>query len=274
MPVLKKQNCSQNFLDEGQYSRNGILRYEKIFGHTFVSTGGFSTTDEFCGNLPLKPGMKVLDIGCGTGGSAFYLARKYGVEVLGIDLSQNMLDIANEHKAEMEESVQNLVKFRFLDATKAVFPSDHFDMMYSRDAIMHIADKDKLYTNVFKWLKPKGFVLVSEYINGPNNPNHPEDYIKYLINRGYQLETLQGYADVLTRSGFENVEKVDLSKKFISILNQEMKTFQGMKADFEKEFSANDYTDLMEGWKIKIVRINAGDQAWGLFKAVKPVETL
>ena len=37
--------------------------------------------------------MKVLDIGCGTGGSAFYMAEKYGVHVLGVDLSQNMLDI-------------------------------------------------------------------------------------------------------------------------------------------------------------------------------------
>ena len=40
--------------------------------------------------------MKVLDIGCGTGGSAFYMAEKYGVHVLGVDLSQNMLDIGKK----------------------------------------------------------------------------------------------------------------------------------------------------------------------------------
>ena len=51
--------------------------------------------------LKLSPGMKVLDIGFGTGGSAFYMAKHYGVEVLGVDLSQNMLDIANEHKLEL-----------------------------------------------------------------------------------------------------------------------------------------------------------------------------
>ena len=51
--------------------------------------------------------MKVLDIGCGTGGSAFYMAKHYGVEVLGVDLSQNMLDIANEHKHKLFDEKVN-----------------------------------------------------------------------------------------------------------------------------------------------------------------------
>ena len=42
--------------------------------------------------------MKVLDIGCGTRGSAFYMAEKYGVQVLGVDLSQNMLDIGKNYE--------------------------------------------------------------------------------------------------------------------------------------------------------------------------------
>ena len=92
--------------------------------------------------------MRVLDIGCGTGGSAFFMAKNYGVEVLGIDLSDNMLAIANEHKRGMSNEVQNLVSFRFLDATLALFPAEHFDVVYSRDAIMHIADKEPLYKKV------------------------------------------------------------------------------------------------------------------------------
>ena len=44
MGPLNAANCEREFLDDGQYQRNGILRYEKIFGKTFVSTGGESTT--------------------------------------------------------------------------------------------------------------------------------------------------------------------------------------------------------------------------------------
>ena len=55
--------------------RNGILRYEAIFGRTFVSVGGQTSTEEFVARLGLQPGMRVLDIGCGIGGSAFLMAR-------------------------------------------------------------------------------------------------------------------------------------------------------------------------------------------------------
>merc|ERR1712021_312498 len=115
----EKQKMLQQWLDQNQYTRKGILRYEAIFGRTYVSVGGETTTSEFVTQLGLQPGMKVLDIGCGTGGSAFYMARKFQADVHGIDLSDNMLAVAYEHKATMPENVKNLVSFRFLDATMA-----------------------------------------------------------------------------------------------------------------------------------------------------------
>ena len=44
MGFKSNENCSPEFLDAGQYQKNGILRYERIFGETFVSTGGEKTT--------------------------------------------------------------------------------------------------------------------------------------------------------------------------------------------------------------------------------------
>ena len=49
----EKENCTQDFLNAGQYKRNGILRYERVFGHTFVSTGGLATTKVKNNNLQI-----------------------------------------------------------------------------------------------------------------------------------------------------------------------------------------------------------------------------
>lgn len=64
---------------------------------------------DFLLRMGLHPGMRVLDVGCGTGGSAFYMARHYGVHVHGVDLSTNMIDIAIDRLNREEKYMQSMV---------------------------------------------------------------------------------------------------------------------------------------------------------------------
>ena len=86
MSLLQADPSSKpKFDNNGQYSRTSILRYEKIFGEHYISTGGAETTDNLCRRLgsSLRPGVRVLDVGSGIGGAAFHLARTYGAKVTG-----------------------------------------------------------------------------------------------------------------------------------------------------------------------------------------------
>ncbi|XP_067103955.1 phosphoethanolamine methyltransferase isoform X1 [Osmerus mordax] len=254
----------QQFLDNQQYTRRGILRYEKMFGAGYVSTGGPSTTKEFVDLLNLKPGQKVLDIGCGIGGGNFYMAKNFGVEVLGIDLSANMVDIAVERAA--AEKISS-VDFEVADATKRSFPEGSFDVVYSRDTILHIDNKLALFKRFHSWLKPGGQLLISDYCCG-EKPWTPQ-FEQYVKQRGYILYTPPQYEKFIEQAGFSSLRAEDRTAQFIHVIKMELERAATLKDEFIEEFSEEDYLAIVNGWREKLQRCNSGDQRWGLFHATK-----
>ncbi|XP_074645106.1 uncharacterized protein LOC141914452 [Tubulanus polymorphus] len=255
------------FLDGQQYTRQGILRYEKIFGHHFVSTGGIETTKEFLPMLNLQPGQKVLDVGVGIGGSAFLMVDDYDCEVLGIDLSGNMISIGIERVNE-ERAENTKVLFEVVDATKVQYPENEFDVIYSRDTILHIPDKHALFSSFLKWLKPGGKLLITDYCC--SDGTHSEQFQKYVKQRGYTLLSPAAYGKVLEEVGFVNVKAEDRTQMFVDVLKNEVAKTENIKDEFIKEFSESDYLYIVDGWKEKITRASDnGNQRWGLFYAEK-----
>uniref|UniRef100_A0A8C1WI77 phosphoethanolamine N-methyltransferase n=1 Tax=Cyprinus carpio TaxID=7962 RepID=A0A8C1WI77_CYPCA len=256
----------QEFLDNQQYTRRGILRYEKMFGSGYVSTGGISTTKvrdtEYIGSYIFRGGIK----------KNFYFLKRYslsidftfGVEVLGMDLSSNMVEIA------MERAVKEklpLVQFEVSDATKRKFPDSTFDVVYSRDTILHIRDKLDLFRKFYSWLKPGGKLLISDYCCG-EKPWSPA-FQDYVNQRGYILYTPQRYGQFLSEVGFSDVHSEDRTEQFIQVIKAELQRAGEMKEEFIQEFSQEDYDAVINGWAKKLQRCETGDQRWGLFYATK-----
>ncbi|XP_072013647.1 uncharacterized protein [Amphiura filiformis] len=257
----------QKFLDSRQYTRNSILSYEKVFGDGYVSTGGPETTEAFVAMLNLKSGQRVLDVGCGIGGGDFYMAKQYGADVVGMDLSTNMIEIA------MERVVHNnglKVQFEMADVTKRNYPPETFDVVYSRDTILHIKDKPVLFKKFLTWLKPGGKLLISDYCCG--EPPHSEAFDKYVAQRGYTLCTPPEYGKLIEAAGFVNVKAEDRSWQFTDMLTKEKKWLHENKETFLKDHSEADYQGLMDGWTNKLVRVDSGNQKWGLIYAEKAAQ--
>lgn len=261
----KDYTTFQQYLDQSRYSYTHILRYERIFGKDFVSTGGIGTTQEVCEKIKVKPGERILDVGCGIGGSAFHFVQKYKGSVVGFDLSENMIEIARNRNKDYR--IPN-IEFLVADALKIDYEANSFDVVYSRDTILHIPPKKLLFSQFYKWLKPGGRLLITDYCCGPYEKHSP-DFKSYVAERGYTMLTVDDYAQVLNDVGFKQVQGVDKTEHFLTILKSELETFEGEKDDFIKKFSEKDYKDISEGWKDKLERSKYGDQRWGLFIAQK-----
>ncbi|KAK9830089.1 hypothetical protein WJX72_009725 [[Myrmecia] bisecta] len=256
----------RHFLDGKQYSMTGILRYERIFGSGFVSTGGLETTKDFVSQLGLQAGQRVLDVGCGIGGGDFYMASEYGVYVHGIDLSVNMVLIALERAAAVPGGSK--VSFEIADCTTSEARPESYDAVYSRDTILHIQDKPALFARLFKLLKPGGKLLISDYCRSETEPS--EQFASYIQQRGYNLCSVPAYGQILRDAGFTDVKAEDRTWQFEKSLRRELEQAKADKATFVKDFSQEDYDAIVNGWQDKLVRVADGEQRWGLFIGTKP----
>lgn len=262
-------NTAPKFDNAGQYARDSILRYEWIFGSGYVSTGGPETTDRLCRILgeseTLRPGVRVLDVGSGLGGAAFHLAEKYGAVVTGIDLADEMIAITRE-RADSEHTPDG-VRFILGDVLDADLPLEGYEVVWSRDAFMHVPDKPRLYNRLRDLLAPGGHLVVTDYARraGPAS----DDFETYVKNTRYHLIDRETYAKVLEDAGYRNVQVRDASDDFHDIMEREKNRMAETRERFLARFPSSDYDYLVSRWEMKQRFIKNGDFKWFIIHAVK-----
>ena len=106
---------------------------------------------------------KVLDAGCGVGGSSIYLAKKHGCQVIGITLSakQQASAQSNAQKA----GVDQLTRFEQQDFACTTFPDQSFDVVWTLESVVHADDKKVFLKEAFRLLKPGGRLIMG-FITG------------------------------------------------------------------------------------------------------------
>ena len=133
-------------------------------------TRGRAATIELARRAALTPGLNVLDVGCGLGGSARYLASEHGCRVTGIDLTKEYVDAANA-LAELV-GMKDLVTFHQASALDLPFPDGSFDAVWTQHVQMNIADKRAFYGQIARVLRPRGRLLFHDVFQGPGGALH------------------------------------------------------------------------------------------------------
>ena len=250
-----------------QYSLTGIYRYEWIFGPGFLGYGEPQVTREIIDQMQWAPGTRVLDVGSGLGGPAFLMASEYQARVTGVDLTQQIVDIAAKRQEE-----QGIAGVSFLqgDVHQLSWDGGAFDVIWSRETLLHVPDKDALFRKFYHWLAPGGAVMITDYARRVGRGS--DKFESYIQESGYPLEELEPYGDHIRQAGFEQVIIQDQTDYLISILQDQLHKLDSRKQEFVNTFSEEDFEYLRSRWQLKLDCCQDGDMRWGWFSARRPLK--
>ena len=151
------------------YPDHLIALLEAVWGEGFMSPGGPAEVGRVIGGNEIR-GAKVLDIGCGAGGGPITLAEAQGVAyVTGIDVEDAVLERARALVA--ARGLTDRIGLVKVAPGPLPFPGETFDLVFSKDSIVHIRDKHALMAEVIRVLKPGGWFLASDWLIGSDSPS-------------------------------------------------------------------------------------------------------
>lgn len=194
--------------------------------------GGLKASRELIELCHLSKGKYVLDVGCGVGITACYIAKRYDCKVVGVDICERMIDWSNR-KAK-REGVVDRVEFRVADAQQLPFDDTLFDVVICESVTAFVEDKQRAVSEYVRVTKPGGYIGLNEaaWIKAPP----PTELVEYLsrITGVKKILTFDGWKGLLEGSGLRNMEvrtyKIDKLSQFIN------------------EIRALGFRDYLRGW--------------------------
>lgn len=227
-------------------------------GIKVLHPGGYIATNSLCSMISISKDSNVLDLACGSRTTSIYLNNKYKCRVIGVDISENLINIAQKEvsRAGLDEQVQ----FKVADALELPFPDNSFDLVIAQAFFILINDKEKAIKEICRVLKPEGYlgslelswfktpteIAYNELLNKTCNDFIPrtrlfEEWESFY--KSYELQRINtkknpmtsGMMDMMKTEGFANFTQIVFKMIFNSRIRKRM-------MDVQRTFSKyNDY---------------------------------
>lgn len=164
--------------------------------------GGLAITQELAKQMELRPGMRLLDVGCGIGGPARYFAKEHGCKVTGIDLTEEFVRVAGS--LTRRTKLEGLAEFRQGSALELPYEAGTFDGAYMIHVGMNIPDKAGIFREVRRAVKVGGLFTIFDIVSAGDGA------MRYPVPWALSEETSfvgkgKEYREALQKAGFEIV---------------------------------------------------------------------
>ena len=185
--------------------------------------GGLRATRELAELCHLEKGKSVLVVGCGIGTTSCYLAERYGVKVIGVDISEGMIAKAKERAR--RKGLEGKVEFRTADAQKLPFKDNLFDVVISESVIAFVNNKTKAIKEYLRVTKPGGFVGLNECLWLKTPPTELVEYLSRLMG-GPEFRNSEDWQKLLKEAGLKNIEEKTCKMTLVGQFAEEIKTLE------------------------------------------------
>ena len=236
--------------------------------HESISEASHRTVKTMAKRLPnLTAGCQILDIGSGYCGAARYLAKTYHAEVTALNLS----NVENERARLLntEAGLASLItvhdgSFEKLPFESADTLAHGFDILWSQDAILHSGNRQQVFAEAYRVLKPGGYFVFTDPMQADNCP---EGVLQPILNRIHlnSLGSPSYYHQITTALGFKVIDFDDHTNQLITHYQRVLDETEA-HSDTLKQKVSKDYLERMKaGLKHWIAGGKAGHLTWGIF---------
>lgn len=257
-------------MSEEHYPPRMIAMLEAVWGEGFLSPGGAEEVARVVGHHDLTD-KTVLDIGCGAGGIDIALVRNHGAGyVVGLDVEDSVLDRARALIG--AAGLVGRIGVVKVAPGPLPFPPAAFDVVFSKDSIVHIPDKHALMAEVFRVLRPGGWFFASDWLIGTEGTPSPE-MAAYIAAEGldFGMATPARYAAAMTGAGFRNVRTVSRNLWYREQARGELARLQGAEGQAVAAVVGADFVQHnIDIWSRMIPVLDSGEHCPTHLSAQKP----